>query len=91
LFNSTAPLTFCSLAASANAQVSGIVITAQRQRELQERTRRLLQGEQSASVVPKAAEQDAFDLRDVDREAEEARQRALLERLNDTEDNTSGD
>ena len=50
-----------------------------------------MQGEQSASVVPKAAEQDAFDLRDVDREAEEARQRALLERLNDTEDNTSGD
>ena len=77
--------------ASANAQVSGIVITAERQRELQERTRRLLQGEQSASVVPKAAEQEAFDSRDVDREAEEARQRALLERLNGTEDNTSGD
>jgi hypothetical protein len=62
--------------ASANAQVSGIVITAERQRELQERTRRLLQGEQSASVVPKATEQEAFDSRGVDREAEEAHQRA---------------
>ena len=39
----------------------------------------------------KAMEQDAFDSRGVDREAEEARQRALLERLNGTEDNTSGD
>jgi len=50
-----------------------------------------LQGEQSASVVPKATEQEAFDSRDLDREAEEARQRALLERLNGTEDNISGD
>ena len=58
---------------------------------MQERTRRLLQGEQSASVVPKATEQEAFDSRHVDREAEEARQRALLERLNGTEDNISGD
>jgi hypothetical protein len=71
--------------------VSGIVITAERQRELQERTRRLLQTEQSASVVPKATEQETFDSRDVGREAEEARQHALLERLNGTEDNTSGD
>jgi len=50
-----------------------------------------LQGEQSASVVPKATEQKAFDSRDLDREAEDARQRALLERLNGTEDNISGD
>ena len=71
--------------------MSSIVITAERQRELPERTRRLLQGEQSASVVPKATEQEAFDPRDVDREAEESRQRALLERLNGTEDDISGD
>jgi hypothetical protein len=71
--------------------VSGIVISAEEQRELQERTRRLLQGEQSELVVQKATEQEAFDSRDVDREGEEARQRALLERLNGTEDNASGD
>ena len=58
---------------------------------MQERTRRLLQGEQSELVVQKATEQEAFDSRDVDREGEEARQRALLERLNGTEDNASGD
>jgi len=77
--------------ARANAKVSGIVISAEEQRELQERTRRLLQGEQSELVVQKATEQEAFNSRDVDREGEEARQRALLERLNGTEDNASGD
>ena len=71
--------------------MSGIVISAEEQRELQERTRRLLQGEQSELVVQKATEQEAFNSRDVDREGEEARQRALLERLNGTEDNASGD